>query len=234
MPRRKSTLADELALAPWWVSIFLAGAAFIFLPALLPPAMRTFTFPVCLFFLAMAGIWVLRSLKNRTMLEQQTSLESLRQLPWKRFEDLLGEAFRRQGYKVEETLGGGADGGVDLVLGRNRSVTLVQCKRWSGKPVPVQIVRELYGILHHRKATAAKLVATTSYTPDAIAFAKDKPIDLIDGSGVMQLIRSVQTSGKMAMPVPRERDHLAPDCPLCGAEMVVREAKRGPNAGGRF
>ena len=100
--------------------------------------------------------------------------------------------------------------------------------------MPVQIVRELYGILHHRKATAAKLVATTSYTPDAIAFAKDKPIDLIDGSGVMQLIRSVQTSGKMAMPVPRERDHLAPDCPLCGTEMVVREAKRGPNAGGRF
>ena len=93
MPRRKSTLADELALVPWWVSIFLAGAAFIFLPALLPPAMRTFTFPVCLFFLAMAGIWVLRSLKNRTMLEQQTSLESLRQLPWKRFEICSAKRF---------------------------------------------------------------------------------------------------------------------------------------------
>ncbi len=232
--RRKSSLADDLVLLPWWVSLLLAGLAYVFLPGLLPHAMRGLHPIITLLLLAIAAISALRSLKTRTMLEQQTSLESLRQLPWKRFEDLLGEAYRRQGYKVEETLGGGADGGVDLILGRGGNVTIVQCKRWSGKPVPVQTVRELYGVLHDRNATSAKLVATTSFTSDAIAFAIGKPIELIDGEGVLQFIRSVQTSGKIAPPVERERDHLTPDCPLCGAEMVVREAKHGPNAGNRF
>jgi restriction system protein len=234
MGRRKSTLADNLVLLPWWVSLALAGLAFVFLPVLLPRPMQALSIIVFLFFLAMAGISALRSFKIGTMLEHQTSLDSIRQLPSKRFENLLGEAYRRQGYKVEETLGGGADGGVDLVLSRDGGITLVQCKRWSGKPVPVQTVRELYGILHDRNATAAKLVATTSFTTDAIAFVKGKPIELINAAGVSQLIRSAQTSGNIAEPREQERDHLAPNCPLCGAEMKVRETKHGPNAGRRF
>ena len=195
MARRKSTLADDLVLFPWWVSLVLAGLAFIFLPALLPQPMRGLHPIITLFLLAIAGISALRSWKTGTMLEQQTGLESIRQLPWKRFEDLLGEAYRRQGYKVEETLGGGADGGVDLLLGRDGTVTVVQCKRWKGKPVPVQTVRELYGILHDRGASSAKVVATTSFTAEAISFAKGKPIELVDAEGVLQLIRSVQKSG---------------------------------------
>ena len=130
----------------------------------------------------------------------QTSLASIRELPWKRFEDLLGEAFRRQGFKVEETLGGGADGGIDLLLGRDGNVTVVQCKRRNGAPVGVREVRELYGVLHHRGASAAKLVATTSFTPDAVAFAKGKPIELVDSNALLHLIRNVQTSGKMIAP----------------------------------
>ncbi len=231
--RRRSSIADELVLLPWWVSLLLAGLAFFLLPALLPSAMGGLSLIVFLVFLVMAAISALRSLKTGAMLDRQTDLESIRELPWKRFEDLLGEAYRRQGYKVEETLGGGADGGVDLVLGRDGAMTLVQCKRWNRRPVPVQIVRELYGILHDRNATAAKLVATTSFTSEAIAFAEGKPIELIDANGVCQLIRSVQTTGKLTMPAERERDPLVPDCPRCGTEMVVREAKRRTNGPSR-
>ena len=46
----------------------------------------------------------------------------------------------------------------------------------------VRQVRELYGVLHDRGASAAKLVATTSFTPDAIAFAEKKPIELVDSN----------------------------------------------------
>ena len=188
-----------------------------------------------LFFLATAALSALRSLKRARMLDAQTSLASIRELPWKRFEDLLGEAFRRQGFKVEETLGGGADGGIDLLLGRDGNVTVVQCKRRNGAPVGVREVRELYGVLHHRGASAAKLVATTSFTPDAVAFAKGKPIELVDSKALLHLIRNVQTSDKMiAPPAKAERDHLAPDCPRCGAEMVIREAKKGSKVGSRF
>src|SRR6266481_4685776 len=167
MPRRKSSLADDLVLVPWWISLILAIVAPAFLIRM-PLPWSAFAPLALLFFLATAALSALRSIKTARMLEGQTSLASLRQLPWKRFEDLLGEAYRREGYKVEETLGGGADGGVDMTLGRGGKVTLVQCKRWNGKPVPVQIVRELYGVLHDRDASSAKLIATTSFTSDAI------------------------------------------------------------------
>src|SRR5438094_10260033 len=181
MSRRKPSLADDLVLVPWWVSLILAIIAPAFLIRM-PLPWSAFAPLALLFFLATAALSALRSLKTARMLEGQTSLASLRELPSKRFEDLLGEAYRRQGYKVEETLGGGADGGVDLVLQRNGDMTLIQCKRWKDRPVPVQTVRELYGLMHDRRASAAKVVATTMFTPDAAAFALCKPIELVDSA----------------------------------------------------
>ncbi len=184
MARRKSSLADDLVLLPWWVSVVLAVAVYVILPAVLPAPMVKggIAAIIAMALLAIAVISALRAWSNRRILEGQTGLDSLRGLPWKRFEDLLGEAYRRQGFKVEETLGGGADGGVDLVL-RHGEITVVQCKRWKGK-LGVEM-RELYGVLHDRRASAAKLVATARFTPDAIAFAKGKPIELVDAESLV-------------------------------------------------
>jgi restriction system protein len=237
-PGRRSSIADDLVLLPWWVSAVLAVIAYVVLPVVLPAPMVKGGIAgiVSLGLLALAVISALRAWKTRHMLERQTSLESLRALPWKRFEDLLGEAYRRQGYRVEETLGGGADGGVDLVLRKDGQTILVQCKRWK-QPVPVQTVRELYGVLIDRGAAGAKLVATTTFTADAIAFAAGKPIELVGSTALMKMIRGVQTSGNIAAHPsfsPNEPDQMAPTCPRCGSKMVMREAKRGANAGQRF
>jgi restriction system protein len=42
--------------------------------------------------------------------------DALDGISWQEFEMLVGEAFRLRGYQVTENGGGGADGGVDLVL----------------------------------------------------------------------------------------------------------------------
>lgn len=77
--------------------------------------------------------------RRRRPLETQTGLDSLRALSWRQFELLVGEAFRRQGYTVEETGLGGADGGIDLVLRKHGKLTLVQCKRWNTQRVDVSL-----------------------------------------------------------------------------------------------
>src|SRR5947208_66279 len=90
-------------------------------------------------------------------------------------------------------------------------------------------------VLHDRRASAATLVATTSFTPDAVAFAKGKPIELVDSNALLRLIHSVQTSGKIVVPPPLPvPDHLTPNCPKCGSEMKLREARCGANAGQKF
>lgn len=234
-PRRHSSIADDLVLLPWWVSVVLAGILYLVLPLVLPPAVAKggLVGIISLGLLAIAALSALRAWKTGRMLERQTSIESLRQLPWKRFEDLLGEAYRRQGYRVEETLGGGADGGVDLVLRKDSRTILVQCKRWK-QPVPVQTVRELYGVLIDRGVAGAKLVATTTFTRDAIAFAAGKPIELVGSTALLELIRRVQSSGNIAEPPSITKREPTPGCPRCGSEMVMREARKGANSGQRF
>ncbi|MEO6922654.1 MAG: restriction endonuclease, partial [Bryocella sp.] len=116
----------------------------------------------------------------------------------RQFEQLAGEAFRRQGYAVEETGLGGADGGIDLILRENGQTTLVQCKQWRNRQVGVQIVREMYGLLLHHDAAAVKIVAIGNYTLDAHRFAKGKPIELIHGGDLIATVRSLQTTNARA------------------------------------
>ncbi|MGH8094174.1 MAG: restriction endonuclease [Chthoniobacterales bacterium] len=247
MPRRKSSFVEDLILCPWWVSVVLAAVAWVALRVIVPtiqfgnpllkalPSFAEQIAPLGAFaLLALAALSALRAWQNRRILDGQTGLESLRELPWKTFEDILGEAYRRQGYKVEETLCGGADGGVDLVLGKNGQIIVVQCKRWRGnKPVPVQVVRELYGVMVDQKASAAKVVATTNFTSDAVGFAKGKPIELVNSKALLELVRDVQSAPHVTMPA-NEPDYLAPSCPNCSTTMILRQARRGKNAGGKF
>jgi restriction system protein len=235
MPRRKNSWAEELILAPWWVSAGLALLAYMILPNVLPPAVVDggLVGLITLALLAISAISALRSLRTKSLLGAQTGLNSLRDLPSKRFEDVIAEAYRRRGYHVEEMLGSGADGGVDLLLRRNGNVVVVQCKRWRGKPVPVQVVRELYGVMLDQRASAAKLVATTTFTADAVAFAKGKPIELVDSNAILQLVRDVQTNSRITISSD-EPDHLTPNCPRCSTPMVMREARHGSNPGEKF
>jgi hypothetical protein len=53
--------------------------------------------------------------------------EWLRSLSWREFEDLIGRAYRLQGYEVLATAHG-ADGGIDLILTRGAERIFVQCK----------------------------------------------------------------------------------------------------------
>lgn len=201
MARRSSSPLDLLVLLPWWVGLGLA--AFLFLgsgvadgfagsnpvaAAVISPLAKVAAL-LCLF---ASSISVIRSTNVRRDLERQDSLNSLARLHWKQFEEILAEVFRRQGYAVGEHLGSGPDGGVDLVLRREGKVTLLQCKLWTGKPVGVTIVRELFGVMAAERADAGILVTTAKFTKECEAFARGKPIRLLDGEALLPLVLSVQ------------------------------------------
>lgn len=80
---------------------------------------------------------------RKTLLAKQSGIDSIRALSWSHFELLVGDAYRQQGYSVEETGQGGADGGIDLKLRRGVEVILVQCKQWRNWKVGVGPIREI-------------------------------------------------------------------------------------------
>ena len=89
---------------------------------------------------AIDSFWFGKS--RRRLVDDQTSLDPLRNTPWKQFEFLVAEAYRCHGYLVEYSLGRGADGGVDLILRRDGRTSLVQCKQWKVFSVGAPVVRE--------------------------------------------------------------------------------------------
>lgn len=199
----------------------------------LAQGLRTATFtPVA--WLWLAGCWLaafvsFRRRKTRErLLATQRNLDDLRALNWRQFEQLVGEAFRRQGYAVKETGQGGADGGIDLILRRNGHNELVQCKQWRKRLVGVAVVREMWGLLAHHGADGIKIVCIGQFTKDAIAFAAGKAIDLIHGERLLELVTASQstTSEAPAAPAAANQDPSPmPSCPDCGQPMVPRKNK---------
>lgn len=212
MAKRKESGADLVASLPWpagiglglfafigiqygigWVwgssdNPYLSGFAKVAATGIYTP-FAWLTLIACCF---AAFISFLNRRHRRRLLEKQTGMDSLRGMDWQAFELLVGEAFRRQGYAVEETGQGGADGGIDLVLRKDGLRTLVQCKQWRSKNVDVKVVREMLGILVSTNAHAVKIVALGGYTPDAAAFARGQPIELVDGNTLLSSIMDIQ------------------------------------------
>lgn len=171
---------------------------------------------------------------NRRRLDGIRSSEDIRDLTWFEFEKLLCEAFRRQGYFVEHSGQASADGGVDIRLQRDGQRSLVQCKHWKSWQVGVKIVRELLGVVTSERAQWGILVASGTFTDDAVEFAKNNQIQLIDGAALGALIESVRAGGRTEDSREATNSPLQEGCPKCGGAMVLRTAKRGNQAGSRF
>lgn len=174
------------------------------------------------------------SRQRRKILDAQTGLDSFAALGWRHFEQLVGEAYRRQGYAVQETGQGGADGGVDLILRKEGSTILVQVKQWRRRKVDVATVREMFGLMAHHNADAVRIAALGGFTNDAQRFASGKEIELIDGPALLALVRSGQSrshdSSTPASALPERtgapNTPTAPYCPRCRAQMVKRHNRK--------
>ena len=247
--RRNNGAIEEILVGfaelPFWISA--VGAAFVYLFLIFIPPVFSKTSMVGLMFaeffvmlapwaaaaVLLAGlVGVGRRHWRRLLFSRATSLPSIRQMAWPDFEILVGEVYRRQGYLVTERGGRQADGGIDVELVRGSERVIVQCKHWRNRQVPVQRVRELLGVVTAEGADRGVLVATNGFTRDAIAFAAGKPLELIDGEGLMTL--SLGQAVPAAAKRPRVESSVTPTCDACGKLMVLRTARRGKKAGSQF
>ncbi|WP_199153649.1 restriction endonuclease [Stenotrophomonas maltophilia] len=107
------------------------------------------------------------------------------------FEALVSNLFSRMGLDTKLTRSS-RDGGVDAVAFDTRPVlggkVVIQAKRYRDT-VGVSAVRDLYGTMLNEGASKGILVCTSGYGTEAFNFAKDKPIELIDGGGLLYLLR---------------------------------------------
>ena len=211
MPRKKKGLLFKLSLLPWWVSVAIAAAVYVGIvyvfpskssespwwAILVPPQGKASYIGIAaaMPFLLTAVVSFFKRRRKRRLLDRQRNLESIRDLPWRQFEELTAEAFRRDRFTVIENVYAGADGGVDIRLRKRGKTYLVQCKNWRHQRVGVKTVREMFGILTAESAGGVFIVCSGTFTAEAVRFAEGKPINLVDGEKLMRMIARVRRNG---------------------------------------
>ena len=257
MSRRRSPLKDLYdiaALLPWWVSVGLGVACWFLLSAYAgreimidhsaplaaaPQAVwrgfarvGQFVLPTVLFLGAGANLFKrFRAGRLLDRLGDAGDPDPLRDISWQDFELLVGQLYRRRGYTVVETAGG-ADGGIDLVARRDGERVLIQCKHWRSRDVGVAVVRELFGVVTARKATGGAVVTGGRFTAEAIAFARQVDVELVDGATLR-----AEGRGGLGEAPPETGFQASPEtveCPVCRSSMERRTARRGANSGKAF
>ena len=210
MARKEESLLDDLSRLPWWVSVVLAAVVFAALRWVAPrlfaadesgsllsqligplATMAPSLAPFAAVLLLPGAVSAFRQWKEGKLLDSEGSgSPALQLMDWKQFKRLVGEYYRRKGYRVRPTPDG-PDGGVDLRLYNELGLHLVQCKHWQ-RDVGVRVVRELYGVMAAEGAYGGVVVTTGSFRADAKAFADGKRIDLVDGPDLRAMITEAQ------------------------------------------
>lgn len=119
---------------------------------------------------------------------------NLAEIGWEDFEHLVREIFdlefNTNGGEVKITQAS-RDGGVDAIAFDPDPIRggkiVIQAKRYN-HVVGVSAVRDLYGTIINEGANKGILITTSDYGPDSYAFAKGKPITLLNGGHLLYLL----------------------------------------------
>lgn len=155
-------------------------------------------------------------------------------IEWRRFEAVVEALFAQAGFETK-TQSHGADEGIDIWLYSRHQpgvpVSLVQCKHWQGKRVGVDKVRELRGVMAAKNVSRGQFATTSTFTEEAMTFAKDNGINLLDVQGLLALIATrCEDQRHDLLAVALEGEYWRPTCVNCGVKMVERTPRNGGTA----
>ncbi len=183
----------------WWVWLIIIGLAFIeiWIPKIIKKQINKVSFK--------------RGEKYRS---DEDLIRWLRGIKPDEFEEYIANLFISLGYKAEK-VGGSHDGGIDVIIKKDGETGYIQCKKFITSEVPVGAVRDFYGAFVGHFATAkGYFISTNKFTLEAIKFAEDKPIELVDH---FKLIKYIKLANRGKEDV----------CPKCGGLLVERNGKFG-------
>jgi restriction system protein len=158
------------------------------------------------------------------------SIELIREIEWKRFEDVCQKFYELKGIR-SETTALGPDGGIDIRLYQDdsgKATSIVQCKAWGERFVGVKPVRELLGVMTHEKIAKAFFMTSGRYSDEAKEVAKSNRITLMDGDMLLMMFKRLpETDQQKLLEFATAGDYKTPSCPNCGVKMKAVAGKSG-------
>lgn len=152
-----------------------------------------------------------RFTEGRDVGEDMEEGENIAAMDWEDFEHLIRELFEsefaEEGGEVNVTQAS-RDGGIDAVAfdpdPLRGGKIVIQAKRYT-QTVGVSAVRDLYGTVMNEGASKGILVTTSDYGSGAYDFAKDKPIQLLDGGNLLSMLEQHGYDARIDVDEAREK-----------------------------
>ena len=158
---------------------------------------------------------------------ERWSLELLKHLEWRRFEELCVAYFEALGFSAQISHSR-TDGAVDIGLcaaGAERAAILVHCQAWNAYRVGVKPVRELRAAMTSAGAADGVLITSSRFTQEAVALAARENIELIDGAGFLAKLAALAPEKNLGLlRFATQGDFLTPTCPRCSIKMISRSS----------
>ncbi|MGC0329844.1 restriction system protein [Streptomyces sp. SAI-170] len=131
------------------------------------------------------------------------------------FESLVADLFRAMGMQAVTTQRSN-DGGVDVDAQDPTPIRggkiVVQVKRYRST-VPPTAVRDLYGTVQDAGANKGVLVTTSGFGPGSHTFARGKPLELISGGELVDLLHRHGLRGRLGEGMPSAAAEPTPSAP---------------------
>lgn len=132
-----------------------------------------------------------RFVEETDVLSSMDQRPNLMELTPGQFENLITNLFEKMGLETRLTQAS-RDGGVDCVAWDQRPIlggkVVIQAKRYK-HTVGVSAVRDLFGTMQNEGASKGILVTTSGYGQSSFDFADGKPLELLDGTNLLYLLR---------------------------------------------
>jgi len=145
------------------------------------------------------GLFGLRPPHKQTARPSAAQTPRYADMTGREFEVFVDELFRDLGYETELTQES-RDGGVDVVARRDDVVGVtttlyIQCKNHAS-PIGVEVVRAIAGVVPvEDPGGRAAVICPTGFSTDAMRFAEDRGIQLLDGNRLAELLARASGAG---------------------------------------
>ena len=181
----QNSLFAILLRSSWWISALVAAGIVLLSLIALPQKYFVFGAVGAVPFLVIAGITLWRQLQRPSQARVARALEAVEAMSWKDFSAKMEAAFRRDGYEVARS----ALAGIDFEMKKAGRKTLVNCKRWKVARTGVEPLRELLAARERHEADEVVYVATGQITEQALRYAVEKRIQLLQADDLTVLLR---------------------------------------------
>jgi len=203
--RKDLNIFDFLAQIPWWLCVTLSASFYLLLQYVIPYFENqgtlvnevhvslgpVFAPVVALVFLTPVTFSLLKFNRKKKLHDLREEIKSIQELSSSQFKELIAETYRNAGYLILGNDPFTSDPSYDLVMRKSANLYLLQSRYWRNRKIGLREVKKLFFLMHEKQASGIFLLTTGIFTREARRYAIGRPINLVDGIELVELLGSI-------------------------------------------